>query len=155
MSKIKEKGNGQHFECDVCCIETIKEEKKNKLNENIKKLEEFSNTIKDSINKLKEIFETINKNKEELKIKISKIFTKIRDAINEREDKLLLEIDNIYEKTYFKEELIKEGEKIPIQIKNNLEIGKKLNQEWENDNNKLIKNINDFINIENLYQKYY
>ena len=149
LSKIKEKGNGEHFECDVCCIETIKEEKKNKLNENIKKLEEFSRTIKDSINKLKEIFETINKNKEELKIKISKIFTKIRDAINEREDKLLLEVDNIYEKTYFKEELIKEGEKIPIQIKNNLEIGKKLNQEWENDNNKLIKNINDCINIEN------
>ena len=70
-------------------------------------------------------------------------------------DKFLLEIDNIYEKTYFKEELIKEGEKMPNQIKNNLEIGKKLNQEWENDNNKLIKNINDFINIENLYQKYY
>ena len=44
---------------------------------------------------------------------------------------------------------------MPNQIKNNLEIGKKLNQEWENDNNKLIKNINDFINIENLYQKYY
>ena len=26
LSKIKEKGNGQHFECDVCCIENIKEE---------------------------------------------------------------------------------------------------------------------------------
>ena len=34
LSKIKEKGNGQHFECEVCCIENIKEEKKNKLNDN-------------------------------------------------------------------------------------------------------------------------
>ena len=38
---------------------------------------------------------------------------------------------------------------MPNQIKNNLEIGKKLNQEWDNDSNKLIKNINDCINIEN------
>jgi hypothetical protein len=149
LSKSKEKGDGQHFECEICCIEKIKEEKKNKLNENIKKLEEFSENIKNSINKLKEIFETMNKSKEELKNKISKIFTKIRETLNEREDQLLLEVDNIYEKTFFKEELIKEGEKIPNQIKSNLEIGKKLNQNWDNDNNKLAKNINDCINIEN------
>ena len=153
LSKIKEKGNGQHFECEVCSVENIKEEKKNKLNENIKKLEEFSENIKDSINKLKEIFETINKSKEELKTKISKIFTKIRETINEREDKLLLEVDNLYEKTFFKEELIKDGEKIPNEIKINLEIGKKLNEEWDNDNNKLIKRINDCINIENNIKK--
>ena len=153
LSKIKEKGHGQHFECEVCCVENIKEEKKNKLNENIKKLEEFSENIKDSINKLKEIFETINKSKEELKTKISKIFTKIRETINEREDKLLLEVDNLYEKTFFKEELIKDGEKIPNEIKINLEIGKKLNEEWDNDNNKLIKRINDCINIENNIKK--
>ena len=85
-----------------------------------------------------------------MKKKISKIFTKIREAINEREDKLLLEIDNIYENSFFKEELIKKGEKMPNEIKNNLEIGKILNQELDDDNNdKLIKNINDCINIEN------
>ena len=56
LSKIKRKGDGQHFDCDVCSIEEIKEEKKNKLNENIKYLEEFSKTIENSINKLKEIF---------------------------------------------------------------------------------------------------
>ena len=82
LSKIKEKGNGQHFECEVCCIENIKEEKKNKLNDNIKALEEFSEKIKASIIQLKEIFEIINKNKEELKNKISKIFTNIRETIN-------------------------------------------------------------------------
>ena len=36
LSKIKGKGDGQHFDCTVCSIEEIKEEKKNKLNENIK-----------------------------------------------------------------------------------------------------------------------
>ena len=149
LCKIIEKGKGQHFECSVCTVENIKEEKKSNLAENIKKLEEFSEKIKDSINKLKEIFEKKNENKENLKIKISKIFTKIREAVNEKEDKLLSDIDNIYEKTFFKEELIKKGENLPNQIINNLEIGKKLNQEWDNDNNKLIKNINDCLNIEN------
>ena len=70
-----------------------------------------------------------------MKKKISKIFTKIREAINEREDKLLIEIDNIYENSFFKEELIKKGEKMPNEIKNNLEIGKILNQEVDDDNN--------------------
>ena len=72
MSKIKEKGNRQHYECDVCCIEDIKEEKKNNSNENIKKLEEFSEKIIDYINNLKEIFEILIKNKEELKTKNQK-----------------------------------------------------------------------------------
>ena len=69
-----------------------------------RKLEELHEKIKDSITKLKEIFETINKNKEEIKNKISKIFTKIREAINERDNELLLEIGRIYEKKFFKEE---------------------------------------------------
>ena len=149
LCKIKEEGNGQHSDCDVCSLETIKEEKKNKLSENIEKLEEFSEKIKDSINKLKEIFNKINESKENLKNNISKIFTKMREALNEREDKLLVDVDNIYEKAFFKEELIKKAEKIPNQIINNLEIGKKLNKEWDDDKSKLIKNINDCINIEN------
>ena len=35
LSKINNKGYGQHKDCDVYNIEDIKEEKKNKLNENI------------------------------------------------------------------------------------------------------------------------
>ena len=72
--------------------------------------------------------------KEEIKSKISKIFTKLRNIINEREDKLLLELDNIYDNSYFKEDLIKKGEKIPNQIKNYLEKGKLLNNELDTDN---------------------
>ena len=148
LSKIKEKGDGQHFDCKVCSIEKIKEEKKSNLNNNIKYLEEFSKTVEDSINKIKEILKKVNESKDELKKKISTIFTKIRSALNDREDELLIEIDNFYEKTFLKEDLIKKGEKAPNQIKLYLIKGNSINENWNNDN-KLINNINDCINIEN------
>ena len=31
IAKIKGKGDGQHINCDVCCLEDIKEERKNKI----------------------------------------------------------------------------------------------------------------------------
>ena len=105
LCKIKENGNGEHHDCDVCPIKEIKEEKKNKLNENIKYLEESSKNIEESIKKLKEIYEKTNETKEEIKLKISNIFTKIRTMINEREDQLLNELDNIFDNSYFKEDL--------------------------------------------------
>ena len=148
LCKIKGNSFGQHFDCDVCLIKEIKEEKKSKLNENLKYLEELSKNINESMKKLKEIYEKINESKEEIKLKISKIFTKIRNVINEREDQLLLELDNIYVKSYFKEDIIKKGEKIPNLIKSFLEKGKLLNNEWNDDNN-LIEKINDYLNIEN------
>ena len=49
LCKIKDKRKGQHNDCDVCIIESIQEEKKNKLIENIQNLENLSNTLKDSI----------------------------------------------------------------------------------------------------------
>ena len=149
LSKIKGNEYGQHHDCNVCLIEEIKEEKKNKLQENIKYLEEFSDKIQNSINELKKIYENINNKKEELKLKISKIFTKIRNIINEREDQLLLELDNIFNNKYFKDDIIKQGEKIPNQMKIYLEKGKILNKEWDDDNNKLNLRINDCINIDN------
>ena len=82
--KIKKKGKGQHSNCNVCIIEDIKREKRNKLNENINILENLSNSIEKSINELILIFEKINKNKEDIKMNIQKIFTKIRDIINKR-----------------------------------------------------------------------
>ena len=41
ITKIKGKGNGQHKDCEVYFIENIKEERKNKLKENIKYLRGF------------------------------------------------------------------------------------------------------------------
>ena len=112
------------------------------------RIEEASENIEESIKKLKEVFEIISVRKEETKLKISKIFTKIRNALNEREEQLFLELDNIYDKSYFKEDIIKKGEKIYNLIKSFLEKGKLLNNEW-NDDNKLIERINDCLNIEN------
>ena len=72
LCKIENNGDGLHKDCDVCLIEDIKEEKKEKIQSNIKYLEELSNTLKDSIDNLKVIFEKITKNKEELKVNIQK-----------------------------------------------------------------------------------
>ncbi len=145
--KIKKKGNCQHSDCDVCSIEDIQDEKKKILLKNIKILENLTLDIEKSINQLKIINEKINKNKEDIKEKIQKEFTKIRNAINEREDQLLLEIDKYYEKIFFNEDFIRENDKLPNKIKISLEKGKKINNEW-NENN-LPSLINDCINIEN------
>ena len=121
--------------------------KKNKLKENIKSLENLENNINENIKELKDIFEKIEKGKEDLKIKVLNIFTKIRTTLNERETQLLLEIDNLYKTKYFNEDIIKKAEKLPKQIKVSLEKGKLIDKEWDNDN--LYSYINDCINIEN------
>jgi len=147
IAKLNEKGYGTHKDCEVCIIEKIKEEKKNKLKENIKCLEDLENKLNENINKLKNIFNKIEKGKEDLKLKIQNIFTKIRNVLNERENHLLLDIDNIYNSKYFNEDIIKKGEILPKQIKLSLEKGKLIDKEWDNDN--LCSYINDCINIEN------
>ena len=145
--KIKRKGNGQHTDCNVCNYEDIIDEKKENLKNNIKILEDLSNSLQSSIDELKIIVEKLTKNKEEIKLNIQKIFTKIRNAINNREDELLLEVDNEFDKLYFNEEILTETEKLPNKIKISLEKGKTIDKEWNN--NKLNSLINDCINIEN------
>jgi len=147
LCKLNEEGEGQHKDCDVCYIEKIKEEKKNKLKENIKYLEDMENKFNENIKELKEIIQNIEKDKENLKIEIQKVFKKIRNAINDREDKLLIEVDNFFNDNYFDEDIINKGEKLPKQIKLSLEKGKLIDKEW--DNNNIYSYINDCINIEN------
>ena len=60
----------KHNDCNVCTIEEIKDEKKNKIKDNIKYLKELNNSFKDSINEIKSIIEKINENKEEIKTSI-------------------------------------------------------------------------------------
>ena len=147
ISKLDNKGYGQHKDCDVCQIENIKEEKKNKLNENIKNLQDLTNSLINNIDELKLMFEKINKNKEELKLYVQKIFTKLRNALNEREDELLLSIDNKFNDNFGKENIIEESIKLPNKIKKNLEKEKISENDW-NDVNKLSSLINYCINIE-------
>ena len=148
LCKIKSKGKGQHSECEVCTIEEIKETKKRELAENINILEKFTKTADATINELKAIYEEINKNKEDLKHEVQTIFTKIRTKINEREDKIMMEIEKQYNELYFKEEILKKSEKLPKKMCASLEKGKAVSKEWENAN-KLNYIIYNCIGIEN------
>ena len=114
ISKIKDDDNGQHNNCEVCKIVDIKNDKQNKLKENIKYLENFQNIIDQSINELKKIVEKINENKENIKLKIQKIFTKIRTSLNDREDELLLEVDKQYNSFILRKILLKNGKSYQI-----------------------------------------
>ena len=66
----------------------------------------------------------MKKNKEELKLKIQNIFTKIRNILNNREEELLLEVDKKFNKLYYNEDIIKQSESLPNKIKIYLEKGK-------------------------------
>ena len=145
--KLKDDIYGKHKDCDVCFIKDIKVEKKNKLKENIILLEEMSKNFEKNLNELKNLYEKIIANKEELKIKIQNIFTKIRNSLNEKENKLLLEVDEKYNEIFLKDDLFKKTETLPNKIKISLEIGKKLNEDW-NENN-LSAKISECINVEN------
>ena len=147
ITKIKANGFGQHKDCDVCFLQDIKEEMKNKLNDNMKFLEDLSNNLNNSIKELKSLYDNIDKRKEEIKSKIQNTFTKIRSNLNERENELLLEVDNKFNELFGNEDIIREGEKLPNKIKLSLEKGKINENDW-NDNNKLSSIINICINIE-------
>jgi len=148
ISKIKSKGNGKHKNCKVFGILKIKDKKKNLLKENINKLNELSNKLEPSINELKNIYEKINDKKDKIKEKIQKLFTDIRNVLNEREDQLLLDIDKKFDEYFFNEEFIRKSEKLPKLVKISLEKGKINEKEWE-DENALNKLINNCISIEN------
>jgi len=120
--------------------------KKNKLKENIKFLENISAGIQDSINKLKIILENINQEKQNFKKDVQEIFTKIRNELNIREDKLLEDIDKYYENSFFDENLIKQANKLPDKIQISVEKGKIIEKEWEKSEIKSL--INDCISIE-------
>ena len=83
----------------------------------------MSLNLKESIEKLKVIFKNVEENKEEIKINIQKVFTKLRNCINDREDELLLYLDNKFDELYYNENIIKESEKLPKKIKISLEKG--------------------------------
>ena len=150
IAKIKKKEIGKHKDCEVCTIEEIKDEKRNKIKDNIKYLKELSNTLQKSVEELKEIFEKINENKEKIKLKVQSVFTKIRNELNNREDTLLLEIDKQYNDNYSNEKIVKDTEKLPEKIKLLLEKVENIDKEYNDD--KLSLFINDCINVEDNIQ---
>ena len=102
ISKIKLNNKGLHSDCQICSLEEIKESKEHILNENITNLEKMSKEMNMLIDEIKLVFEKVNKDKEELKLNVQKIFTKIRNTIKNREDEILLKIDELFDNTYIK-----------------------------------------------------
>ena len=147
IAKLNENGIGQHRDCEIFSLEKIEDQKKNELKENIKSLEELENKFIESIELIKKLLEDTEKDKDNIKLEIQNIFTKIRTILNEREDFLMKEVDKTFNKVYFNEDIIKKGEKLPKLIKSSLEKGKSIDKIW--DNNNLNSYINDCINIEN------
>ena len=74
IAKLKGKENGQHSDCDICFIEDIENEKRTKLKDNIKCLEDISINLEQKINIIKIISEKIDKSKEELITNIQNIY---------------------------------------------------------------------------------
>jgi len=148
IAKVKGKGDGKHKDCNVCFLKKIKGEKKNILENNIKRLEELSKNLEKIINYLKDTYKKIEENKENLKKEIQEVFTKIRNTLNQKEDQLLSVVEQKFNDLLYKEDLIKESEKLPNKIKSDLENGKIEEKDW-NDKKKLSKIINNCINIEN------
>ena len=146
ITKIKGKGNGQHTDCKICFIEEVMEEKKKGIKNNIKLLEELSSKFDETYNNIKKIYDQINENKEKVKIHIQKVFTNIRNILNNREDELLLKIDE-YDKYFLKDNILKDIEKLPDKIKLSLQKSKNI-EEFHNFN--LIK---ECIGIENNIRK--
>ena len=147
IAKVKAKDKGQHSECEICVLEEIKESKVNKLKENISNLEKLAKDIDKEINELKITFQTINQNREDLKLNTQKIFTKIRNTINDREDEILLKIDELFNNAYMKENEMNDIDKYPKKIKSLLDKGKSTLDDLKNEN-KLNSLINNCIEIE-------
>ena len=105
------------------------------------------NTLQNSINELENIYNNILQNKEELTINIQKIFTKLKAALNKREDEIILDIENKYSESFFDEDIIKQSKKLPEKIKVSLDKTKIIEEKWKN-NEELCFAINDSLEIE-------
>lgn len=121
------------------------------MEKNIQSLEELSKVIESSIKELNEMFEQMDKNKEDIKLNIQKTFTKLRTELNNREDELLLEVDNKFKNQLSDEnfDLLKEKDKLPNKIKSCLEKGKTSKKNFSKNKNKLAL-INESLNVEKM-----
>ena len=159
LCKIKDQGDGQHYECKACHINEIKNEKKIKLEKNIKQLKNISSHRMEKminiIKKVEQINDIFNSRKEEIKNNIVTIFKKFRKLIDIRERELLKELDDLYSEKIFKNDFIKECNKIPSLIEYNLKYGKLYLENWQNyeEEGKLNILINGTIYIEKLVEK--
>ena len=129
-----------------------KRRKKLNFENNIKTLENISNNMNESVDKIKNFYEKVQEIKENMKSKIMKVITNIRNKLNEREDEILKEIDTTFLKISPDEKMIKEYELIPKKISEILK-NKELIEKKLEDKFLLNSYINDCIIIENDFAK--
>ena len=150
ICRIEFNGKGQHSNCDVCLIEDIKEDKKNKMKENIKCLEDLSKILEESINEEKKIYEKINENKEKLKQIIKDMYKQIKKIIIKRKDEILLKVEKQFNILFIKNNnMIKEIEKLSNRIKIALQRCEIIQQNWDNNKYNLNLLVNNCIILEN------
>ena len=152
IAKIKDENNGQHKDCTILSLKEAKKEKEKKFNKDYSKLKETSKSLDKTIDKFKSMTQELTKKKEELILEIQKVFTKIRTIINEREDKLLSEVEEIYKNNFYDEKIMKESEKLPLKVKNSLDSIEALNR-IKNKEDELSSEINYYIEFEDNMNK--
>ena len=148
LSIVTDQNFGKHAYCDIYRLNETVDYKKKCFDENIKTMKYFSENIESQIFELKKLYEKINEDKNKLIEKIQKIFTRLRNCLNEREDKILSDVDEIFNSCYFNEDIIKESKNFPNTIKKYLELGNIQDNEWKNEKN-IKRLINYCIKIEN------
>ena len=158
ITKIKDENNGQHKDCDINSLKETKIEKEKKFKENYDNFEEIKKSLGDISDKINIFQEKNNKRKEDLILEIEKEFEILKSALNERENQLLVEVDELFKKSSFEEEIIEENEKLPLKIRKSfdsindiknkeIELNSEINYylEFENNLNK-IDELNESIN---------
>ena len=112
-------------------------------------MQDISKSLEPTINEFKLLIDEVNKNKEELIKEIQKAFTNLRNALNKREEQLLLEVEEINKEKYFDDNMIKESEKLFERVKKCLESVNILKDK----KNELNYEINYYIEFENNLNK--
>ena len=93
----------------------------------ISNFEKNSKILGNILKEMENISNKINEEKERIKIKIQKIFTEIRNAINLREDELFEEIDKRFDEIYFNENVINDNKILENEMKEYLKKNKEIN----------------------------
>ena len=136
LCKIKDKGDGQHTECNACFIKDIKEEKMRILIDNINILKDIYNNLKKKYKEVKKINEKAKPKKEEIKQKIIDIFENFQKLLEKRKIELLNEVNNLYDKFFFSDDFINNYKNIISKIDDYYKKAKNVNEKWNKEEKK-------------------
>ena len=127
INSLKTKDNGKHSCCEIYSLNEIKERKRSEFKFKINNLEKNNKIFNDLLKDMENIYEIINEKKDKIKIKIQKIFTEIRNNLNNREDEFYEELDKRFNDIYFNENIINENIILKNKIKAYLDKNKTIN----------------------------